>query len=197
MDLKQLFIAIKQDPMNLSYTNQGFDPLFLVSESSKILIVGQAPGIKAQTSGLTWNDLSGDNLRSWLGVTRTEFYNPELFGMMPMDFYYPGKGKSGDSPPRKGFAEKWHPLILNCLKDVKLIILVGHYAQNYYLKESKKETLTETVKAYQSYAPLYIPLVHPSPRNVGWHLKNPWFKEEIIPFLRKRVREIINQPTKY
>lgn len=190
-DLNQIFQMIKEDPMNESYTKEGYDPLYILSKKSKILIVGQAPGIKAQMSGLTWNDLSGDRLRHWLGVTKEEFYNKEMFAMMPMDFYYPGKGKSGDLPPRKGFAEKWHPLLLKHLNSVKLIILVGSYAQNYYLKDKTKKNLTETIKSFEEYLPLYLPLVHPSPRNVGWHINNPWFEDDVIPYLRKRVKEIL------
>lgn len=191
--LNQIFQMIKEDPMNQSYTKEGYDPLYVLSEYSKILIVGQAPGVKAQMSGLTWNDLSGDRLRAWLGVTRDEFYNKELFAMIPMDFYYPGKGKSGDLPPRKGFAEKWHPLLLKHLKEIKLIILVGSYAQQYYLGNQAKKTLTETIKSYEDYLPLYIPLVHPSPRNVGWHIHNSWFEKDVIPYLKSRVKGILNR----
>ena len=194
--LDQILYMIKDDPMNQSYTKEGYDPLYILSEHSKIMIVGQAPGIKAQMSGLTWNDLSGDRLREWLGVTRDIFYNPECFSMIPMDFYYPGKGKSGDLPPRKGFAEKWHPLLLKHLKELKLIILVGSYAQDYYLKDKKKKTLTDTVKSYLEYLPLYIPLVHPSPRNVGWHINNPWFELEVVPYLKKRVKDILDLENK-
>lgn len=190
VEIKQ---QMMQDESNLTYTKNGHEPLYLVSPHARILIVGQAPGIKAQTSRLTWNDLSGDRLRSWLGVSRDDFYNPELFGMLPMDFYYPGKGKSGDLPPRKGFAEKWHPLILKHLPNIKLILLIGQYAQAYYLKDSMKSTLTETVKNYQSYLPLYFPLVHPSPRNVGWHKHHPWFESDVIPKLKERVHQILQK----
>lgn len=190
VEIKQ---QMMQDESNLTNTKSGHEPLYLVSPHARILIVGQAPGIKAQTSRLTWNDLSGDRLRSWLGVSRDDFYNPELFGMLPMDFYYPGKGKSGDLPPRKGFAEKWHPLILKHLPNIKLILLIGQYAQAYYLKDSMKSTLTETVKNYQSYLPLYFPLVHPSPRNVGWHKHHPWFESDVIPKLKERVHQILQK----
>jgi len=192
MTLVEIRNAIMHDKQNISYTEQGYEPLYLISPHARILIVGQAPGIKAQNSGLTWNDLSGDRLRSWLGVSKEEFYNPELFAMMPMDFYYPGKGKSGDLPPRKGFAEKWHPLLLKQMPHLELVLLIGQYAQSYYLKDKMKPTLTETVKSYQDYLPLYIPLVHPSPRNVGWHINNPWFEQDVIPMLKKRVSHINN-----
>lgn len=108
-----------------------------------------------------------------------------------MDFYYPGKGKSGDLPPRKNFAPKWHKRLLDRLEEVELIILVGKYAQNYYLGERQKKTLTETVKAFQDYLPTYFPLVHPSPRNQIWLKRNTWFEEEVVPQLQKKVQEIL------
>lgn len=195
--LYKTFSEIKQiimnDSNNQSYTNQGWEPLFSGSSKSKIMIVGQAPGIKAQTTSLTWNDKSGDRLRSWLGVTREIFYNPDLFAMIPMDFYFPGKSPSGDLPPRKGFAEKWHPELLKLMPNLKLIILVGSYAINFYLKDIQKKTLTETVRSYESYLPKYIPLVHPSPRNISWHVHNPWFLTDVIPKLQSLVKSILNE----
>jgi uracil-DNA glycosylase len=102
-----------------------------------------------------------------------------------MDFYYPGKAKSGDKPPRKGFAEKWHPPLLEAMPDVKTILLVGSYAQKYYLGERRKANLTETVKNFREYLPRFLPLVHPSPLNIGWLKRNPWFESEVIPVLRE------------
>lgn len=183
---------IKDDPMNKSYTNQNIDPIFVADSRAKILIVGQAPGRIAEQTKLTWNDKSGDNLRSWLGVDRDTFYDKTKFALIPMDFYFPGKGKQGDLPPRKGFAEKWHPLLLKELPNIELIVLVGSYAQNYYLGEKRKETLTETVRAYQEYLPKLFPLIHPSPRNIGWHINNPWFKEDVLPKLKQLVHQILN-----
>lgn len=183
---------IKNDPMNKSYTNQNIDPIFVADSRAKILIVGQAPGRIAEQTKLTWNDKSGDNLRSWLGVDRDTFYDKNKFALIPMDFYFPGKGKQGDLPPRKGFAEKWHPLLLKELPNIELIVLVGSYAQNYYLGEKRKETLTATVRAYQEYLPKLFPLIHPSPRNIGWHINNPWFKEDVLPKLKQLVHQILN-----
>jgi uracil-DNA glycosylase len=183
---------IKNDPMNKSYTNQNIDPIFVADSRAKILIVGQAPGRIAEQTKLTWNDKSGDNLRSWLGVDRDTFYDKTKFALIPMDFYFPGKGKQGDLPPRKGFAEKWHPLLLKELPNIELIVLVGSYAQYYYLGEKRKETLTETVRAYQEYLPKLFPLIHPSPRNIGWHINNPWFKEDVLPKLKQLVHQILN-----
>ena len=190
-EIQKLIKKIEVDSQNVAYTKAGIKPLFSAPRNAKILIVGQAPGIKAQKSRLFWNDQSGDNLRSWMGVDRDFFYQSDLFAVVPMDYYYPGKGKSGDLPPRKGFAEKWHEATLALMPDIELIILVGKYAQDYYLKNTKKKNLTETVKAYKEYLPKMFPLVHPSPLNRRWMAKNPWFEEDVLPEFKKRVQEII------
>lgn len=163
LSLEKIRKQIINDPENTIYTEKKWLPIYDLNSKSKILIIGQAPGIKAQMTNTTWNDKSGDRLRKWLGVSREQFYNVDLFGLMPMDFYYPGKKTTGDLPPRKGFAEKWHPLILKELKEVKLIILIGLYSQRFYLKEGNKKTLTNTVKAYKEYLPKFFPISHPSP----------------------------------
>lgn len=166
-------------------------PVVSVSAHSKILVIGQAPGTKVHASGIPWNDVSGKNLRKWLGVTNEQFYDTDLFGIVPMGFCYPGKGKSGDLPPRPECAPLWHSQIFDHLKEVKLTLLIGQYAQGYYLGKGKKKTLTETVMSYESYLPEFFPLVHPSPRNGIWMRKNPWFEEEVIPNLQKKVQEIL------
>ena len=130
-------------------------------------------------------------MREWLGVDEETFYQSGYFAVLPMDFYFPGHGKSGDLPPRKGFAEKWHQPILELLPDIELTILIGQYAQKYYLQQKGNVKLTETVQHYQDYLPDFFPLVHPSPRNQIWMAKNPWFAEQIVPNLRSRVQEII------
>ena len=135
--------------------------------------------------------MSGDNLRSWLGVTKEQFYNPELFAIMPMGFCFPGKGKSGDLPPRKECAPQWHNKIIAQLDHLELIILVGKYAQDYYLKDNPYKNLTKTVINYHEFLPRFFPLVHPSPLNFRWHGKNKWFKEEIIPVLQNTVANIL------
>lgn len=165
-------------------------PVVSVHQNSRILIIGQAPGTKVHQSGIPWIDASGKNLRSWLGVTENQFYDPKLFAIMPMGFCYPGKGKSGDLPPRPECAPFWHDKLLNEMPQIQLILLIGQYAQNYYLS-SKKDTLTETVRAYREYLPTYFPLVHSSPRNGIWMKKNPWFEDEIIPALKEKVRALI------
>lgn len=186
-----LVTAIMADPQNQAYTEKGIAPLFTAPKTARIVIVGQAPGIKAQEAGLYWKDKSGDRLREWLGVDEATFYQSGYFAVLPMDFYFPGHGKSGDLPPRKGFAEKWHPEILKNLPDVQLTLLIGQYAQKYYLHQKGTVKLTDTVQHYQDYLPDYFPLVHPSPRNQIWMAKNPWFQANVIPDLRKMVHNIM------
>lgn len=182
---------IIEDPQNKEYTDQRTKPLFAADKESKILIVGQAPGVKAQEAGILFKDKSGERLMDWMGIEENVFRDSKKIAILPMDFYYPGKGKSGDNPPRKGFAEKWHPLLLEEMKNIELRILIGKYAIDYYLKDRKKENLTETVKAYQNYLPEYFPIVHPSPLNFRWLKKNLWFEERVVPELKKRVREVL------
>ena len=191
--LEDIKKAIMDDPQNQSYTERGIEPLFAAPKSARINIVGQAPGIKAQETRLYWNDKSGDRLREWMGVDYDTFYHSGYFAAIPMDFYFPGHGKSGDLPPRKGFAEKWHQQILELLPDLELTILIGQYAQKYYLHQKGTVKLTDTVKHYQDYLPEYFPLVHPSPRNQIWLAKNPWFAEQVIPDLQANVQQIISR----
>ena len=188
-EFEQLKKDIMLDVDNKVYSDKGIEPLFSAPRTAKILIIGQAPGIKAQESRIFFNDKSGVKLREWMGIDNELFYNSGLIGVVPMDFYYPGKGKSGDLPPRKNFAHKWHPRVLELMPDIKLIILVGKYAQDYYLKDKKKKNLTGTVKNYKKYLPKYFPIVHPSPLNFRWQAKNPWFLEEVVPVLKKMVGE--------
>ena len=190
--LTQIKNAIMRDTQNQSFTERGIEPLFAAPTGARINIVGQAPGVKAEQTRLYWNDQSGDRLREWLGVDRETFYHSGLFAVIPMDFYYPGKGKSGDLPPRKGFAEKWHPQILADLPNIELTILIGQYAQKYYLPQNK-HNVTETVKNYREFLPHFLPLVHPSPRNQLWLAKNPWFTQEVIPELQQRVKRILSR----
>lgn len=189
--LNHIFTAIKADSQNQTYTQAGINPLYSASPEAKILIVGQAPGQKAQDSQMVWNDKSGDRLREWLGVSRQEFYNNHKIAIMPMDFYFPGHGKNGDLPPRKGFAQKWHPQLLAAMPKIELVILVGAYANKYYLNLKSSVKLTDVVRNYQNYLPRYFPLVHPSPRNQIWLAKNPWFEAQVIPELQALVKRIL------
>ena len=179
------------DEQNRSYTERGIGPVYQEGPDVRILIIGQAPGAKVEQTGIPFNDKSGDRLRDWMGITADEFYHSGKIGNLPLDFYFPGKGKSGDLPPRKGFADKWHPRMLAEMPKVSLIILVGAYAQHYYLPIKKSETMTAVIKQYKTFGPKYLPIVHPSPRNNIWLRKNPWFEDKIVPKLQARVRELM------
>jgi uracil-DNA glycosylase len=187
--------AILVDPTNAGLHAKQYAPLYTASAESKIVIIGQAPGRRAQETMRPWNDVSGVRLRSWLGVSSEQFYDPDRFALMPMDFFYPGKGKSGDLPPRPDFAPTWHPLLLALMPEVRLTILVGSYAQKHYLGTKAKPTLTQTVRAYEEYGPAYFPLVHSSPLNFRWHARNPWFESNVVPRLRQRVHEVLDPAT--
>ena len=166
-------------------------PIVVANPDSKIVIIGQAPGIKVHKIGVPWDDPSGKQLRKWLGVTDAVFYDESKIALIPMGFCYPGKGKSGDLPPRTECAPLWHAPILDKMPNLELVVLIGMYAQKYYLKNAAKKTLTETVAAYKTYLPNYLPLPHPSPRNRFWLTKNPWFEKSVVPELRKRVVELL------
>ncbi len=168
-------------------------PVLSVGARSKILIIGQAPGRVVHQTGIPWNDKSGEQLRTWLDVTPSEFYDIDNFGIIPMGFCYPGKGKSGDLPPRPECAPLWHPKLMLKLKKVELTILVGAYAQKYYLRSEASPTLTETVRNFRRYLPLYFPIVHPSPRNGIWLRKNPWYTKEVVPELQLLVHKLLKR----
>lgn len=169
-------------------------PVLRAAKNARVAIIGQAPGIKVQSSGIPWDDLSGKELRRWLGVSDDQFYDPELFAIIPMGFCYPGKGKSGDLPPRPECAPTWHQKLFEELPKIELFILIGKYAQNFYLENNKHGNLTETVRNFSDFHPKFLPLVHPSPRNKIWQKKNPWFEKDVIPYLRQIVSEILNKP---
>ena len=181
---------LKRDPRNVLYTERNVGPIYQLSDKAEILIIGQAPGRKVEESGVPFADKSGEKLREWMGVSEEEFYS-EKIAILPMDFYYPGKGKTGDLPPRKFIAEEYHPEILKLMPNIRLTILIGQYAMKYYLRATEKANLTETVRAFQDYLPEYFPIVHPSPLNFRWQAKNPWFENGVVPVLQKRVRKIL------
>ncbi|RAI89236.1 uracil-DNA glycosylase family protein [Algoriphagus yeomjeoni] len=166
-------------------------PVFSIHTESKILVIGQAPGTKVHATGIPWNDASGNELRRWLDVSRDQFYDPRNFGIMPMGFCYPGRGVGGDLPPRPECAPLWHHKMINQMAEVKLTLLIGQHALKYYLGNRKRKNLTETVRDFESYMPEFIPLAHPSPRNLMWRRRNPWFEELVVPVLRERVHELL------
>lgn len=186
--LESIIKEIKKCQICSSELPLGPNPVFRLNDQARILIIGQAPGIKVHKSGIPWDDASGKELRRWLGVSVEEFYNPALFGIMPMGFCYPGTGKSGDLPPRKECATQWHESLWEHMKKVELVLLIGKYAQDYYLPASiKSNTLTENVSNFELFLPRYLPLPHPSPRNRMWMSRNPWFEEVIVPFLQEKI----------
>ncbi|MCY9807375.1 uracil-DNA glycosylase family protein [Lentilactobacillus senioris] len=189
----EIFAAIQADPQNAEYTSQNIPPIYQVDPQAEILIISQAPSKKVQETQIFWNDQSGDRLRQWMNLSREEFYQTNKIAVLPLDFYFPGKGIHGDLPPRKGFAEKWHAPLLELMPNVKLTLLIGAYAQKFYLQKRAQKNLTETVRHYQEYLPQYFPIVHPSPLNYGWFKKNPWFEAQVVPDLQRRVAEIMEK----
>lgn len=186
--MQDLLQDIQQCTICKPYLDLGPRPVVSAHPDSKIVIIGQAPGTKVHASGIPWDDASGKQLRKWLNVRVEDFYDTKKFAIIPMGFCYPGKGKTGDLPPRPECAPQWHQSLFDELKKVELIILIGMYAQKYYLGKNVKKTLTETVRNYNEYLPKYLPLPHPSPRNRFWLTKNPWFEVEVLPELRERVK---------
>lgn len=169
-------------------------PVLRAHQDARVLIVGQAPGTRVHQTGIPWNDPSGDRLRAWLEVDRQVFYDEHLFAIIPMGLCYPGKGRSGDLPPRPECAQLWLKRLLEQLPNRRLTLLVGHHAQAYYLGERRKATLTETVQAWREYLPEFLPLPHPSPRNLLWFREHPWFEQEVIPGLRATCRKALSAP---
>jgi len=167
-------------------------PVLRADARAKVLIVGQAPGTRVHATGLPWNDPSGDRLRAWLDVDRETFYDEARFAIIPVGLCYPGRGRSGDLPPRPECAPLWHPRLRSHLPAVRLTLLVGQYAQAYYLGDRRKATLTATVHAGHEYRPDFLPLPHPSPRNTRWLRVNPWFERDVVPELRCRVAEVLS-----
>jgi uracil-DNA glycosylase len=169
------------------------NPVLAAHKNSKIAIVGQAPGSIVHQTGIPWDDKSGERLRQWLNIDKSTFYNPEEIALIPMGFCYPGKGKTGDLPPRIECAPQWHDQLFQHMSKLELVILIGTYAQGYYLKEKRKKTLTETVRNYTDYLPDFFVLPHPSPRNNIWMKKNPWFEKDLIPEFKIIVKELIEK----
>lgn len=167
-------------------------PVLRAAPSARLMIVGQAPGTKVHETGVPWNDPSGDRLREWLEIDRDTFYDETRIAIVPSGFCYPGRlPKGGDAPPRPECAPQWHPPLLAALPAVELTLLVGIYAQAYYLAERRARTMTETVKQFRDYLPTYLPTPHPSWRTTGWQKRNPWFEAEVLPELRTRVHALL------
>lgn len=169
----------------------GVNPVIAASKTSKILIIGQAPGMAVHTTSIPWNDKSGQNLRNWMGIEATTFYNPDEVAIMAMGFCFPGKGKNGDLPPRRECADLWHRQLLDAMPNIRLTLLIGQYAQKRYLGKQAKNNLTETIKNFRNYLPTYFPLPHPSGRNNIWQAKNEWFKRDVLPELKLEIQNVL------
>lgn len=191
-EINQLKSAIKKCQICASSFSHSPNPVFGFNQQSRIIIIGQAPGSKVHRSGIPWQDKSGENLRSWMDVSEEQFYDESNFAILPMGFCYPGKGKSGDLPPRKECAPQWHSEIFSHLENIQLTLLIGQYAQKYYLKDKVGKNLTASVQNFRNYLPQYFVLPHPSPRNNIWQKKNPWFSNEVIPELQLLVNKILS-----
>ena len=191
--LDSLVAEIRRCRICAAHLPHGVRPVLRVSDTAKLAIVSQAPGIRVHKTGLSFNDPSGDRLRAWLKMDRETFYDTKRVAIIPMGFCFPGYDENGgDRPPRKECAPQWQARLFEVLPDFKLVLLVGSYALDWHLGERAKANMTETVGAWREYAPRYLPLPHPSWRNNGWIKRNPWFERELIPYVRKRVRAVLS-----
>lgn len=165
-------------------------PIVQLAAGARIVIIGQAPGRRVHESGIPWDDSSGRTLRTWLGLTDEQFYNPSVVALVPMGFCYPGSAASGDKPPRPECAPLWHDALLSQLPADRLEVIIGMYAQKRYVTD-RRRTLTETVANWSAYLPAQVVMPHPSPRNRHWLTKNPWFEAETIPAVQERIAEVM------
>lgn len=165
-------------------------PIVQAGTRARVAIIGQAPGRKVHETGIPWDDPSGDRLRKWLHVERDVFYDPNAFALVPMGFCYPGTSKGADLPPRPECAPLWHERLLTALPNIELYLLFGQYAQARYLGDRASKRLTDTVVNWRAFTPRMIPMPHPSPRNQRWLVRNPWFEDEVIPYMQRRLRRL-------
>ena len=170
-------------------------PIFQAGSGARILIAGQAPGRVAHGQGRPFDDLSGDRLRDWLGIDRETFYDASRIALVPMGFCYPGTEKGADLPPRSECAPLWRARLLAAMPHIELTVLLGRYALNWHLPDTRGKPLTDAVTGWRETFPRLLPLVHPSPRNIGWLKRNPWFETETVPALRSRVAETLGVAT--
>lgn len=190
LSFDELVAKVRQCTLCAEYLPLGPRPVIQLSESSRILVVGQAPGRRVHETGLPFDDPSGDRLRNWMGVSRDVFYDESKLAILPMGFCYPGTGKSGDLPPRPECAPAWREALLVRLKRIELTLVIGQYAHAWHLPDPKK-SVTDNVKEWKKDWPRVLPLPHPSPRNNMWLRRNPWFEQDVIPELQRRVLEIL------
>ena len=192
-DLPTLLARIRACRVGEAELPLGPRPIVQAAASARLLIVGQAPGARVHASGIPWDDASGDRLRGWLGIARARFHDSAYVAIAPIGFFYPGRSASGDLPPRKECAPLWMDRLLAQLPRVELTLLIGRYAQQYFLGVASRPTLTETVAAFAAYAPRFMPLPHPSPRNMAWFQRHPWFEHDLLPVLRERIGALLGE----
>ncbi len=192
MSLQSITSEIRNCNLCEPHLPYGARPIIQVNTRAKILIAGQAPGGRVHASGIPFDDPSGDRLRDWMGITPEQFYNPQLFAIVPMGVCFPGTGKSGDLPPQPECAQTWRQKLLGRLPNIESTLVIGKYAQDYHFQGSKPiKSVTQLVSDWQQYWPTQIPLPHPSPRNNLWLRKNPWFETELVPLIQARIKEIL------
>ncbi len=190
---KALLAEVRACTVCAAHLQAGPRPIVQFGNKASIVIIGQAPGARVHESGIPWRDDSGNRLREWTGISEADFYDPALVALVPMGFCYPGTGASGDLPPRPECAPLWHDRIMAILPPKRLTLLVGSYAQARYLKIPRRQTLTESVKAFGEYLPDFFPLPHPSWRSSIWMKNNPWFSRKVLPVLRAKVADALHQ----
>ncbi|MBL0142455.1 MAG: uracil-DNA glycosylase family protein [Betaproteobacteria bacterium] len=189
--LDALLVAVRSCRVCAAHLPLGPRPVLRAGETARILVVGQAPGARVHATGIPWDDASGVRLRAWLGMDEETFRDASRVAIVPMGFCYPGRGRSGDRPPRPECAPLWMDKLLARLPRVELTLLVGQYAQRHFLGKHRRATLAQTVRSWSDYAPQYLPLPHPSPRNTPWLQRHPWFERQLVPELRARVRAVM------
>lgn len=189
--LGSLLAAVRNCRACEAHLPLGPRPVLRAAETARILVVGQAPGARVHMTGIPWDDPSGERLREWMGVDKDIFHDESHIAIIPMGYCYPGRGQGGDMPPRRECAELWLDHLLAKLPRIELALLIGRYAQRHYLGQRRKSSLTETTKAWRDYAPRYIPLPHPSPRNTPWFQRNTWFEQQLVPELRARIKALL------
>jgi uracil-DNA glycosylase len=190
-DLDQLLADIRACRICADALPLGPRPILRATSSARIMIVGQAPGTRVHETGIPWNDRSGDRLRGWLALDRDVFYDESRIAIVPMGFCYPGVKNGGDAPPRPECAPLWHARLRALLPDVTLTLLVGSYAQAWYLGGRRGGAMTETVARWREYLPDFFPTPHPSWRNTAWLRRNPGFEDEAVPALRQHVQALL------
>jgi len=191
--LSRLLAEVRRCTICEHHLPLGTNPVLSAAVNSRIVLISQAPGVRVHRSGVPWDDESGKRLRSWLDVDDETFYDPTNFAILPMGFCYPGTHpKGGDLPPRKECAPQWHPALFEELPNLRLKVVIGNYAQKYYLGKRAERTLTDTVRNFEAYLPAHFPLVHPSPLNHGWLKKNPWYEADVLPVLKRRVHDLVS-----